>query len=123
MDDGLMLFFRTIGVDDNIIHIDRALSAVDEFHEFVVNHGLEGCWGVGQAEEHDGRFEQSVTCLEGGFPFVAFLDAYVVVSPTHVKFGKPFLPGDTVDELGDKRERVAIGDGPCVQLLIVLDRS
>jgi hypothetical protein len=49
---------------------------------------LEGCGGVAETKEHDKRFIESQWGFEGGFPFIAFLDSDVVVSPLHVKFGK-----------------------------------
>ena len=54
----------------------------------MVNHHLEGCGRVGKAKEHDGGFEQSLMREEGRFPFVAWFDADVIVSPAYVEFSK-----------------------------------
>jgi hypothetical protein len=48
---------------------------------------LEGGWGVGESEEHNGWFKQAFVGDEGCLPFVSFFDANVVVAPTDVEFG------------------------------------
>jgi len=40
-------------------------------------------------EEHYHGFKQSFVSFEGTFPFVAFLDPYVVISPPDIEFGEP----------------------------------
>jgi hypothetical protein len=54
----------------------------------VIHHGLKGGRGVGEAKEHNSRFKESLARLEGGFPFVTFFDADVVIPPSYVKLGK-----------------------------------
>jgi hypothetical protein len=56
------------------------------FREDRVHHGLEGCQGVGEPEEHDGWFEQAFVGDKCCFPFVSFFDPDVVVAPTDVEF-------------------------------------
>jgi hypothetical protein len=45
--------------------------------------------GVSEAEEHNSGFKESSVGFEGGFPFVASLDAYIVVSSMDIEFGVP----------------------------------
>ena len=52
----------------------------------VIQHRLEGSWGVSGAKEHDSRFIEAVVCFEGSFVFVALLDADIVISPVDVQF-------------------------------------
>ena len=118
--DDFVFCLRPISVDNDIVHVDQSFATVDEFHQFVVHHCLECCWRVGQAKKHDGRLEKSVACFKSGLPFVAFLDADIVVSPVNIKFGEPLFTRDTMDEFGYKWERISIRDGPIVQFAVVL---
>jgi hypothetical protein len=45
------------GVDEDVVHIDRDVSLVDQITEDVVHHGLEGRQGIREAKEHDHQFE------------------------------------------------------------------
>ena len=40
-------------VDGYVVHIYGYTFFINEVAEYRVHHGLEGSWGVGQAEEHD----------------------------------------------------------------------
>jgi len=99
VDDGFIFCFCPVCVDDDIVHVDRSFAAIDEFHQFVIYHGLKGRWGVGQTKEHDSGFEESIACFEGGLPFVTFFDTDVVISPADVELGKPLFARDAMDEL------------------------
>jgi len=76
------------GVDSSIVHVDGKVSCFDIFVKHHIDHGLEGCWGVGQTEEHYLGLEESLGCEECCLPFVLFLDADVVVSPLYIEFCK-----------------------------------
>jgi hypothetical protein len=99
---------------DGIVHIDAKPSLRDLFLEDVVYHSLECGQGVCKTEEHYSGFEQPFARLEGCFPFVAIFDTDVVVSPLYIKFGKESLVCEVVDEFGDQREWVLVGDCPLV---------
>ena len=45
------------GVDEEVIHVDDEPSFSDHITERVIHELLEGSRGVGESEEHDGRFE------------------------------------------------------------------
>jgi len=66
--------------NNHVIHIDTKPSLCNLLLEYVIHHGLEGGGGVGQTKEHDSWFEESFASFEGGFIFIAFFNANVVVS-------------------------------------------
>jgi len=74
-----------IGMDQDVIHIDRYPSFSYFFFEDVVYHGLEYCGGVGESEEHYFWFEQSLVGGEGCLPFIPFFDPDIVISPSYIK--------------------------------------
>ena len=61
---------------------------------------MERSRGIGETEEHDFRFVQSAVCDEGGFPFVTFLNADVVVSPADVKLIEILGLAQPIDDVG-----------------------
>ena len=73
------------GVDEEIIHIDDEPSFGDHVAEGVVHESLKGSGGIGEPEEHHGRFEESFVSDEGCFPLVTVLDSYIVVPPLNVE--------------------------------------
>jgi hypothetical protein len=75
-----------------VIHIDPQPSLGDLFLEDIIHHCLESGQRVGQAEEHNCWFEESLTCLKSCFPFIALFNADVVVAPSNVEFGKQLFP-------------------------------
>ena len=54
--------------------------------ENMVHHGLESCQQIRESEEHNCRFVEFISCLEGGFVLIAFLDAHFVVPSLNIKF-------------------------------------
>jgi hypothetical protein len=44
-------------VDEDVIHVDRDVSFIDQLAEQVVHHQLEGGGGIGESEKHHHRFE------------------------------------------------------------------
>ena len=53
LDYDLLMVFNRVSVYQDIVHIDRHISLIDEVLEDVVHHGLEGGRTVGEAKEHD----------------------------------------------------------------------
>ena len=78
------------GIDEEIIHIDDKPSFGNHVVEGVVHKSLESSGGVGESEEHNCGFEQSLVGNEGCLPLVTVLDLHVVVSPTNVELGEDF---------------------------------
>ena len=84
----LPMVFNCVSVYQDIVHIDRHVSFINEVLEDVIHHGLEGGQAVGEAEEHDQGFEEAPIHSEGGFPLPSLFDSYIVVSPTYIQFRK-----------------------------------
>ena len=74
-----------IGMDQDVVHVDRYPSFSYFLFEDVVHYGLECHGGVGQSKEHHFWFEQPLIGSEGCLPFVFFLDPDVVIPPSYIK--------------------------------------
>jgi hypothetical protein len=85
----LVVAFKVLrfGVDGHVIHVNCEPPFGYFTRKDCIHHSLKGCGRVRESEKHYGRFEQSFVRQEGGFPFVSFLDADVVVTPAYVEFG------------------------------------
>src|SRR5258708_16019215 len=73
-------------VDSQVVHVNREPSLGYLFTEYGVHHHLKGCWGVSESEKHNRRFEESFWVQKRCLRFVAWFDAYVIVSPSNVEF-------------------------------------
>src|SRR6266571_561770 len=114
--------------DANVIHVDSDCCSerfvfednitIDEVH-----HRLECCWGVGKAEIHYRRFEEPVSCLKGGFVFVPFVDAHVVVSPSYVEFRIDVCVTQVSYEIRNKWKGILISNCDRVDFSVILDRA
>jgi len=82
---------------------------------------LEGSRAVGHSEEHHEGFEETMIGVEGRFPFISGLDAYIIEAPADVEFCEVFSSAELRDEFRDERERISVLDGHGVQRAIVLD--
>src|SRR5260221_7620063 len=87
------------GMYDTVVHIEVEVAFSNFFFELIVHHCLEGTRGVGQSEEHNCGFKQSVAGFEGGFPLVTFFNTNIIVAPANIEFCVPFLSGETMDEI------------------------
>jgi len=111
--------------DSDIVHIDADCGAKrfmfeDDVAIDVVHHGLECRWGVGESKVHDCRFEKSVSGFKCCLLFISFADAYVVVTPSYIKFGVYMGITEVLDEVRDKRKGILVSDGDGVDFSIVL---
>ena len=122
-----VFFFRfpraSFCVNGQIIHVDGEPPLGYLFAEYGIHHHLKGRWGVGKSKEHNCRFEESFGGEECRFWFVTWFDAYVVVSPSNIKFREEGTPTQTVDRLRNEGRDVAIPLGPFVYRAVVLDGS
>ena len=84
----LLMVFNHASVYQDVVHIDRHVSFIDEVLADIVHHGLEGDRTVGEAEEHDQGFKEAPIHSEGSFPLISLLDLHIVVSPMYVQFHK-----------------------------------
>ena len=92
----------------------------DHVSEGVIHEMLECGWRVGEAEEHDGGFNEAFMGDKGGFPLVAIFDVDIVIAPTDVKFGKQFGIFELINEVRDKGERVSISNSVFIQISVIL---
>ena len=111
------------GVDEKIIHVDNEPSFSNHIAEGVVHEPLEGCGGVGESEEHHGRFEESLMGDEGGFPLVSVFDSYIVISPPNIEFGEDLSVSQFIYEVRDERKGVGVADGVFIDVAVVLARA
>src|SRR6202453_1153692 len=75
--------------DGYVVHVDsndcspyRVLR--DDIFIDLIHHGLECCGGVTESEKHNCGLKESIACFERCFVFIAFFNAYVVVSPAYI---------------------------------------
>jgi len=59
--------------------------------------------------------------VEGCFPFISRLDAYIIKTPADIQFCKVLDFTELGDELGDEGERISVLNGYSVQSTVVLD--
>ena len=119
--DHLFVFLFCLHKDQNVIQVHYYNPFSYEGSEDVIHHSLEGGRTVGHSEEHYERLKEAAVGVEGCFPFIFGLNAYIIETLVDVKFCE--VPGSTElgDELGDKRKEVPVLDGYGVQYAIVLD--
>ena len=116
---GLMFRKSTFGEDHDVVDVDDH----NVFHvgENLVHHGLECGQGVAESEEHDSGFVGSSMADERGFPFITFLNPYIVVFPLKVYLCEVLRTLELVDELRDEWERVVVPYSMFIQVPVVLD--
>jgi hypothetical protein len=84
---------------------------------------LEGGRRVCETKEHDHWFEKSFVGNECGFPFISFLDSYIVVSPSDVHLCKILHLLEFIEKVWNPGEGVSVSDRPFVEFAIVLTRA
>jgi hypothetical protein len=52
--------------------------------KYIIHHGLESSWGIGETEEHDKGFKKSTIGAKSGFVFISFFDPNIVVAPSNI---------------------------------------
>ncbi len=102
----LMIGHIRASSDSNVVHVDsdsRAERFVleDDVTVDVVHHCLECRWRIGESEIHDRRLKKSVSGFERCLLFISFANAYIVVSPSNVKFCIDVCVTEVADEVRD----------------------
>src|SRR6266436_5953080 len=118
-----IMLLHCLREDEDVIQVDTDYTLRDQILEYLVHHGLEGGRAVGEAEEHDQGFKKSSVCAECGLPLITFLNADIVVSPSDIKLGEVTRTPESVNEVGDERQRIRILYCLCIQCPVVLDQS
>jgi len=108
--------------DQNIVQVHYYDPFSYESPEDVIHHGLEGGRTVGHSKEHYKRFEEVTVGAEDRFPFISGLDAYIVETPSDIKFCEVLGSAELGDELGDEEKRVFVFNHYSIQRVIVLDQ-
>jgi hypothetical protein len=109
--------------DENIIKIHSNFALSNKVSKDGVHHPLECCWGICDPKEHNHGFEQAVVGSKHSFPFIPFLDLYVIVAPAYIKLCEVASTMQLVDNVQCKREQVAVLDQDVVKLPVVLDET
>ena len=118
-----LIFSNGVGGDQKVIHINVKPALVEFLTENLIHHCLEyGQW-IAKSEEHDKWFKAALICDKGSFPFIAFLDLNIIVSPVYNEFGKDLCILDLINEFGDQREGITVLYGQGIEFPIVLNRS
>src|SRR6266436_480001 len=118
-----IMLLHCLREDEDVIQVDTDYTLRDQILEYLVHHGLESGWAVGETKEHDQGFENSSVCAESGLPLITFLDADVVVSPSDIKLGEVARTPESVNEVRDEQKRICILYHLCIQCPVVLDQS
>ena len=105
---------------EDIVHVNDEPSFCNHVPEGGFHEGLEGGWGIALPEEHDQRFIEAIGGSECGLPFISFLDADVVISPSNVHLGEIFHSFQFVDEGGDEGKWVCVFNHVFIEISIVL---
>ena len=63
----------------------------------------------------------STTGAEGGFPFIVGSDSKLIVGVLHTETGVVLRMLETIEQLGDERERITIFDSEGIELSIIDD--
>ena len=121
--DDLAVLFESGRKYGDVVQVDCDLALDDEISKDGVHEGLECSRGVRQAKEHDQWFEKTLVGGKGSLPLISFFDSDIVVAPTNVEFGEVLGPFETVDNVRDEGEWVAVLDCALVQLPVVLHES
>jgi len=82
----LLMLFKGLREDEDVIQIDHDYAFWDEVLENVIHHCLESGGTVCEAKEHNKGFVQATVGLEGSLPFIAFLYLDIVETPSDVQF-------------------------------------
>jgi hypothetical protein len=75
-----------IRVDEDVVKVDDDTN-VEHVVENIVDEALEGRGSVGKPERHYAPLKGSVSCAEGGFPFISVGDPDKVVRVPEIYFG------------------------------------
>ena len=110
LDRSFMLLFR-LCKDQNVIQVHYDNPFYYNGSEDVVHHSLEGGGTVGHSKKHYKGFEETTVGVEGHFPFISGLDAYIIETPVDIQFCEVSGSAELRDEFGDEKERISVLDG------------
>jgi len=104
------VFLFYLHKDQNVVQVHYYNPFGYEGSKDVIYHSLEGSGTVGHSEEHHERFKEAMVGMEGCFPFISGLDAYIIETPADVQFCEVPGSAELGNELGDEGEEVPVLD-------------
>ena len=110
----LVMLFHVVRIDEDIIQIDED-TYIEHIGEDVIHEGLKSCQCISQTKGHNTPFERAVVGVEGGFPFITFMDLKEVVGVLQVNFGIHGGLSWAVKEVGDAWKRISVFLGDFVE--------
>ena len=108
--DCLFIFLFYLHKDQNVVQVHYYNPFGYEGSEDVIHHSLEGGGTVGHSKEHHERFKEAIVGAKDHFPFISRLDAYIIETPSDVKFCKVPGSAELGDKFGDEGEGVSVLD-------------
>ena len=105
------MFFLCFALKDKIVHINTTFALMNHVSEEHLHHAHKGSWQIAQIKVHDGGLKEAFQHEEGSFPFMAFLNTYVVVSPDNVHLGEQFSIFEHIEKIIDAGQWGFIFDG------------
>jgi hypothetical protein len=96
---------------EDVVQVNDKVLLVDKVREDGVHKGLESGRGIAEAKGHDEGFEETKGAFKGSFPFIAFFNVDVVITPVNIKFGKIMGTLEFIDEVRDQGQRCGILNG------------
>jgi hypothetical protein len=96
--------------DEDIIEVHGNFAFSNKVGKDGVHYPLECCRGVCHPKEHNCGFEQAAVGSKHSFPFIPFLDPYVIVAPAYIKLCEVASAAQSVDNVRRKWEQVAVLD-------------
>ena len=116
----LMVLRKSLIEHEDVVHEADGTPLVDEVSEDIIHHGLEHCWGVAEAKEHDKWLIQPTVCPEGCLIFVSLLNMDIVETPLQVEFGEVLGSSQSVQNVQDEWQWVGVLHCHCVELPVIL---
>src|SRR3981189_3157846 len=114
------MFFQRRCKDEDVVEINGDDTLGDKVFKDLVHHRLEGRRAVGQSEVHHQWFEQTAIRSKRRFPFIAFFYPHIVISPADVEFSKVLCALESVNEVVNGGEGIAILPSDQIKRAIVL---
>jgi len=97
--------------DQNVVQVHYNNPFRYDGSEDIVHHSLEGGRAVGHPEKHYEGFKEAPVGVEGCFPFISRLDAYIIETPADVQFCEVSGSAELRDKFRDEGEQISVLDG------------
>src|SRR3981189_1781581 len=117
-----VMFFQRRREDEDVIEVDGDNTLGDEVLKDLVHHRLEGRRAVCQSKVNHEWFEQAAISSKCRFPFITFFYPHIVIPPADIELGEVLCAFESVDEVVNEREGIAIFPSDEIQCAIVLDK-